>query len=59
MDNTEDRHVNEHEAARFIGLAVSTLRNRRCLDQGPAYFKVGRKAVDSMSQLVGLMAANR
>lgn len=59
MDNTEDRHVNEHEAARFIGLAVSTLRNRRCLDQGPAYFKVGRKVVYSMAELRGWMAAKR
>lgn len=59
MDNTEDRHINEQEAARYIGLAVSTLRNRRCLGMPPSYFKVGRKVVYSMSELRQWMSAKR
>ena len=59
MDVSEDRHVNEQEAAKFIGLAVSTLRNRRCLGVEPAYFKVGRKVVYSLAELRQWMAERR
>lgn len=59
MDTTEERHVNEHEAARYTGLAVSTLRNRRCLGMEPAYFKVGRKVVYSLAELRQWMAERR
>jgi predicted DNA-binding transcriptional regulator AlpA len=33
---------NEHIAAKFMGLAVQTLRNWRNLGKGPSYIKLGR-----------------
>lgn len=59
MDVAEDRHVDEREAAKYTGLAVSTLRNRRCLGMEPAYFKVGKKVVYSLAELRQWMAAKR
>ena len=59
MDVAENRHVNEQEAARYTGLAVSTLRNRRCLGLEPAYFKVGRKVVYSLAELRQWMEARK
>lgn len=33
--------VNEHEAARLLGLSVKTLRRWRWAGRGPAYRKIG------------------
>ena len=35
--------VNEHEAARILGVAVQTLRNWRHQRRGPAYLKSGTR----------------
>jgi predicted DNA-binding transcriptional regulator AlpA len=37
--------LDEKEAARFLGLSIQTLRNWRHLRKGPAYLKVGGRAV--------------
>lgn len=37
--------VGEHKAAQILGLRVQTLRNWRHLRKGPAYIKVGGRAV--------------
>lgn len=37
--------INEFEAARFLGVAVQTLRNWRHFGKGPVYYKMGRRVV--------------
>lgn len=34
--------VDERKAAKFIGVAVQTLRNWRHMRRGPAYLKIGK-----------------
>jgi len=34
--------LNEHQAARMLGISVNSLRNWRCSRTGPKYYKVGR-----------------
>lgn len=40
MQNTN--LINDHQAAKTLGLAVQTLRNWRCNGIGPRYIKLGR-----------------
>ena len=41
---TEKRHlINTEEAAKQLGLAVATLKDRRILGKPPSYLKVGRR----------------
>jgi hypothetical protein len=40
-----NRHVNEHEAAEFLGVDVTTLRDWRFRRVGPVYVKYLTKAV--------------
>lgn len=42
MRNNLNPPVNEHEAARLIGVAVQSLRNWRHQRKGPAYLKISR-----------------
>ena len=42
MDNNV---LTEREAARFLGVAPRTLNNWRYLDKGPAYTRIGSRAV--------------
>jgi len=34
--------LDEHRAARYLGLRVKTLRNWRSAGKGPSYIKIGR-----------------
>lgn len=43
MRNSLNPPVNEHEAARLLGVAVQTLRNWRHQRRGPAYCKAGTR----------------
>ena len=40
MDNKN--MITVREAAKFLGLSVHTLNNKRCNQTGPKYFKLGR-----------------
>jgi predicted site-specific integrase-resolvase len=40
-----NKHVNEHEAAEFLGVNVTTLRDWRFRRVGPVYVKYLNKAV--------------
>ena len=42
MDNNV---LTEREAARFLGVAPRTLNNWRYFDKGPAYIRIGSRAV--------------
>jgi predicted DNA-binding transcriptional regulator AlpA len=37
-----NRAVNEHAAAEILGVAVQSLRNWRCMREGPSYVKLGK-----------------
>jgi hypothetical protein len=34
--------LNEHDAAKYVGLAVQTLRNKRFRGEPPIYYKISR-----------------
>ena len=59
VDNTENRHVNEFEAADFTGHAGSTLRNWRTLGKGPSYCKIGKSVRYAMSDLRAWMESHK
>lgn len=42
---TPEMLLSEREAAEFLRLAVPTMRNWRCAKRGPAYLKLGARAV--------------
>ena len=44
--------VDENRAARFLGVAVQTLRNWRHQSRGPAYVKMGRSVRYQVDDLV-------
>jgi hypothetical protein len=44
MTGNENELLSEETTAAYFGLRVATLRNWRCLRQGPAWVKVGRRA---------------
>lgn len=52
-----DRWVNTEEAARHIGLAVSTLQKARLYGNSPPYSKAGRAVRYRLSDLDAWMAA--
>ena len=37
--------LKEEDAARYLNIAVQTLRNWRCRCEGPPYLKIGRRAI--------------
>ena len=39
------RLLNEHEAAKRLGLSVATMRRRRLLKQPPAWVKIGGRVL--------------
>jgi hypothetical protein len=51
--------VAEREAAKFLGVAVQSMRNWRCQGRGPAYVKRGRMVRYAMQDLMDFMAAGR
>jgi len=56
---SENRVVNEHQAATILGKAVQTLRNERCSCKGPAYIKLGRSVRYKISDLLDYIARHR
>jgi predicted DNA-binding transcriptional regulator AlpA len=55
----EKRLLGEGEAAKFLGLGVQTLRNRRSLRQGPSYIKIGASVRYSIEDLEAYVAQHR
>ena len=51
--------VNEHEAARLLGLSVKTLRRWRWAGRPPAFIKIGRAVRYDPAVIEGLIAAGR
>jgi hypothetical protein len=51
--------VNEVEAARFLCVAVQTLRNWRHMRKGPAYLKLGRSVRYRLEDLNAFMENRR
>ena len=62
MLDTQDRPpqlVSSQEAARMLGLPEGTLRYWRCIGSGPAWVKLGRRALYSVKDLVEFIARGR
>jgi predicted DNA-binding transcriptional regulator AlpA len=55
----ENRLLNENEAATILGLAVQTLRNRRCAKRPPPYVKLGAAVRYKLEDLESLIEKNR
>ena len=51
--------VNEHEAARLIGVAVQSLRNWRHQRKGPPYLKISRSVRYKIEDLESYMNSKR
>ena len=58
QENMVER-VNEHQAAKFLGLSVQTLRNWRSFRKGPAYLKLGRRVVYQVKDLNRYLDSHR
>lgn len=50
MDESHEL-INEHEAARRLGLSVATLRRRRLLQQAPTFIKLGSRVLYRVEDL--------
>jgi predicted site-specific integrase-resolvase len=59
MDFAQNGFVAEAEAAKFLGVAVQSMRNWRHQGRGPAYIKKGRMVRYAMQDLMDYMAADR
>jgi predicted DNA-binding transcriptional regulator AlpA len=46
-----DRLLSVYEAARFLGLSVSTLNKRRFTGEGPRFIKLGRRVLYDIADL--------
>jgi len=55
----DNQVLNAREAARFIGVAVSTLAKMRCLGGSPAFVKAGRKVLYRRCDLIEWLIARR
>ncbi len=53
--SAKNRYVDEKEVKRITGLALSTLRNQRCLGVGIPYVKVGRAVRYSLKDITTFM----
>jgi hypothetical protein len=51
--------LSEREAAKFLGLAVQSLRNRRCQRKSPPYLKIGSRVVYLVRDLEEFQRAHR
>lgn len=51
--------MNENEAARYLGLSVFTLRQRRFKKMKPDYYKIGRSIRYSEEVLVDFLNNNK
>jgi predicted DNA-binding transcriptional regulator AlpA len=57
--NPNDTYIDEKEASRITGLALSTLRNLRARRRGPSYFKIGRSVRYSLADINAFMRSHR
>jgi len=51
--------VSSKQAARALGIPEGTLRYWRCIGSGPAWVKLGRRALYSVDDLVEFIARGR
>lgn len=51
--------LNEKDAAKFLGFAVQSLRNRRCQRLRPPYVKLGSRVVYLPSDLADFLKEHR
>ncbi len=51
--------VNEHEAARLLGLSVKTIRRRRWAGKPPPFLKIGAAVRYEPAELAALIEAAR
>jgi hypothetical protein len=56
---TQDRYVNDVEAAQILSVSPQTLRNWRFLGRGPAYSKRGRMCRYKVADLLYFMDSGR
>jgi predicted DNA-binding transcriptional regulator AlpA len=54
-----NRFLNVQEAARFLGLSVSTLNKLRLSGSGPPYMKLGRRVLYDLRDLASWAAARK
>lgn len=60
MELTSEKNaVNEKQAAKFLGVAVQTLRNWRHIRRGPAYVKMGRSVRYQINDLVDYLTRKK
>jgi hypothetical protein len=51
--------LDERAAAKFLGLAVQSLRNRRCKRLAPPYVKIGSRVVYLLDDLKDFLKRHR
>jgi predicted DNA-binding transcriptional regulator AlpA len=56
-DTDTRRMVNEHEAARLLGLSISMVRFWRRQHEGPRYRKLGRRVLYQVADIDDFIAA--
>ena len=59
LNNLNLSAVDEKRAAKFLGVAVQTLRNWRHQRRGPIYIKMGRSVRYQIEDLVGYLKKKR
>ena len=57
--HTQDRRLNDTQAAQFCGVSVANLRRRRWLKQQPAFIRLGARVVYDVADLEAWMNQNR
>ena len=59
LENNPPSLISEKEAARFLGLAIQTLRNWRHLRRGPVYHALGRRRLYKLTDLEAYLEQRR
>lgn len=52
-------YLTERDVSKITKLALPTLRNYRCMGQGPAYLKAGRAVRYCLKDVITFMERNR
>jgi predicted site-specific integrase-resolvase len=47
--------LNDRQAAKFLGVALQTLRNWRSIPKGPAFVKIGKRVIYTEADLLDYM----
>jgi predicted DNA-binding transcriptional regulator AlpA len=58
-DLEQYRTINDHLVAQVTGLALGTIRNKRADGTGPTYYRVGRRCVYRLSEVLSWMEARK